>query len=95
MDIHAGGFFVDIWRVLADRVCGAGKLTREGKKMDPTAALKAFRDAIITGDTQDAAEALAGLDGWLNNGGFMPEIDRASLAALVTTAYLWVSHQDE
>ncbi len=51
--------------------------------MDPQACLARLVDAIADEDRGEAAEAADDLYTWLCDGGFAPEIDRASLTALV------------
>jgi hypothetical protein len=40
--------------------------------MDPNTALQNLRNALNSGDLEEARESFNALDGWLSSGGFIP-----------------------
>lgn len=52
--------------------------------MDPDAALRLIVEAIQDGDMAEAADHAFGLFNWLEGGGFMPDVSREALQALLS-----------
>ena len=51
--------------------------------MDPKATLQRLCDAIWDDDSYEIAESAKHLHGWLNIGGFEPQVNREQLRALL------------
>jgi hypothetical protein len=57
--------------------------------MDPNAALQRFLDACLDNDRDEAEDALEALAGWIQGGGFLPQIERVDDPPHFTVRLPW------
>jgi hypothetical protein len=56
--------------------------------MDPNACWQRIRNALLAKDTLEAIDGAIDLAGWLNGGGFYPDVDRLTLN-VTPRDYVW------